>query len=40
MYAPKNKGTYTQYWQMSDGAGHTFGALLGVTIDVKSNSYP
>jgi hypothetical protein len=41
MIAPKNKGTYTQYWQMSDGAGHTFGSLLGVTIKVKeSSSYP
>jgi hypothetical protein len=39
MYAPKNEGTYTQYWQMSDGAGHTFGSLLGVTIKVTS-SYP
>lgn len=40
MTAPKTKGTYTQYWQMSDGAGHTFGTLLGVTIVVKENSYP
>ncbi len=41
MYAPKDPGTYTQYWQMSDGAGHTFGSLLGVTIKVKeSSSYP
>jgi hypothetical protein len=35
MSAPKDTGTYTQYWQLSDGAGHTFGSLLGVTIDVK-----
>jgi len=40
MTAPKGKGTYTQYWQMSDGAGHTFGTLLGVTIVVKEDSYP
>lgn len=40
MEAPKDPGTYTQYWQMSDGAGHTFGSLLGVTIDVKESSYP
>jgi hypothetical protein len=45
MHAPKDSGTYTQYWQMSDGAGHTFGSLLGVTIDVKvaedtATSYP
>ncbi len=39
MYAPNDAGTYTQYWQMSDGAGHTFGATLGVTIKVTS-SYP
>jgi len=38
MYAPKDAGTYTQYWQMSDGAGHTFGSLLGVTIDVKKTA--
>lgn len=42
MDAPKDKGTYTQYWQLSDGAGNKFGALLGVTIVVKkdANSYP
>jgi hypothetical protein len=40
MYAPKDEGTYTQYWQMSDGAGHTFGSLLGVTIKVTEDSYP
>jgi hypothetical protein len=39
MEAPNDKGTYTQYWQLSDGAGHTFGALLGVTI-VVNTSYP
>ena len=43
MYAPQDPGTYTQYWQLSDGAGHTFGSLLGVTIDVKkpaNTAYP
>jgi hypothetical protein len=40
MEAPDDAGTYTQYWQMSDGAGHTFGSLLGVTIKVKEDSYP
>ena len=42
MEAPKDKGTYTQYWQLSDGAGNNFGALLGVTIVVKkdADSYP
>jgi Ig-like domain-containing protein len=39
MDAPEDAGTYTQYWQMSDGAGHTFGSLLGVTIVVK-DTYP
>jgi len=33
--APKDPGTYTQYWQLSDGAGNRFGSLLGVTIVVK-----
>lgn len=33
--APKDPGTYTGYWQMSDGAGHTFGSSLAVTITVK-----
>jgi hypothetical protein len=40
MEAPKDAGTYTQYWQLSDGAGKTFGSLLGVTIVVKKSSYP
>jgi hypothetical protein len=39
MEAPKKNGTYTQYWQMTDGAGHKFGSLLGVTIKVVG-SYP
>jgi hypothetical protein len=33
--APKDPGTYTQYWQLSDGAGHTFGSSLGISIVVK-----
>lgn len=40
MVAPRDTGTYTQYWQLTDGAGNRFGALLGVTIDVKRPSYP
>ena len=32
MTAPRDNGTYTQYWQMTDGAGNKFGALLGVTM--------
>lgn len=40
MIAPKKEGTYTQYWQLSDGGGNKFGALLGVTIVVKKPSYP
>jgi hypothetical protein len=35
MTAPRREGTYTGYWQLSDGAGHTFGALLPVTIVVR-----
>jgi len=33
--APKNPGTYTGIWRLSDGAGHTFGANLTVSIVVK-----
>ena len=33
--APEDPGTYTQYWQLSDGAGHTFGSTLGISIVVK-----
>ena len=45
MTAPDDTGTYTQYWQMNDGAGHSFGSLLGVSVVVKepaatSTSYP
>lgn len=38
--APSKEGTYSGYWQLSDGAGHTFGSTLGVTITVKKSSYP
>lgn len=40
MTAPKSPGTYTGYWQLTDGAGHTFGSLLGVTIVVKKAAEP
>ncbi len=40
MNAPKEPGTYTGYWRLSDGAGHAFGATLGVTIVVKRSTYP
>ena len=40
MQAPDDEGTYTQYWQLTDGAGNKFGALLGVTIRVEEPSYP
>lgn len=32
--APDDPGTYIQYWQLSDGAGHTFGSLLSISIVV------
>lgn len=32
--APDEPGTYIQYWQLSDGAGHTFGSLLSISIVV------
>lgn len=38
--APKNPGTYTGYWQLSDTSGHTFGASLKVTVTVKKSAYP
>lgn len=39
--APKEAGKYIQYWQMNDGAGHSFGALLGISIVVEeSTTYP
>jgi len=37
--APSEPGTYTQYWQMNDGSGHSFGSLLGVSIKVTT-TYP
>ena len=37
--APDDPGTYVGYWKLSDGAGHVFGSLLGISIVVKS-SYP
>jgi hypothetical protein len=40
MIAPDDNGTYTQYWQLTDGAGNEFGSLLGVTIKVVEPSYP
>jgi hypothetical protein len=40
MIAPDDEGRYTQYWQLTDGAGNKFGALLGVTIKVEEPSYP
>ena len=40
MEAPKDPGTYTQYWQLTDGSGNRFGALLGVTIVVKKQAQP
>lgn len=38
--APSREGTYSGYWRLSDGAGKTFGATLGVTITVKRPAYP
>jgi hypothetical protein len=37
--APKKAGTYVAYFQLTDGQGHGFGPLLGVSIVVKG-SYP
>ena len=31
---PKNPGTYTSYWRLSDGAGHMFGATLTASVIV------
>lgn len=36
--APKRAGSYVGYWQLTDGQGHGFGPLLGVSIVVPS--YP
>ncbi len=38
MQAPEDAGTYTQTWQLSDGAGHTFGSALTVSVVVKKAS--
>jgi hypothetical protein len=34
--APDDPGTFTQYWQMTDGAGHRFGATLSISIIVRA----
>ncbi len=34
--APNKEGTYIGYWQLSDAEGHTFGALLAVSIVVTA----
>ena len=34
--APDDPGTYIQYWQLSDGAGHTFGSQLSISIIVRA----
>lgn len=34
--APDDAGTYTQYWQLSDGAGHNFGSQLSISIIVRA----
>jgi Ig-like domain from next to BRCA1 gene len=34
--APREPGTYTGYWRLSDGSGNPFGATLVVSIIVKS----
>lgn len=34
--APDDPGTFTQYWRMSDGAGHLFGATLSISIIVRA----
>lgn len=33
--APRDPGTYTQNWRLTDGAGNAFGATLAVNITVK-----
>lgn len=38
--APTREGTYSSYFRLSDGSGTTFGATLGVTIQVERDSYP
>jgi hypothetical protein len=34
--APNDPGTYTQYWRLTDGAGHAFGASLEVSVTVRA----
>lgn len=34
--APREPGTYTGTWRLSDGAGHAFGANLTVSIKVRA----
>jgi hypothetical protein len=34
--APDDPGTFTQYWQMTDGAGHRFGVTLSISIVVRA----
>jgi hypothetical protein len=38
--APRDTGTYTQNWRLTDGAGNAFGATLAATITVKRPAYP
>jgi next-to-BRCA1 protein 1 len=34
--APKNPGTYTSYWRLTDGAGHMFGSTLTASFVVQA----
>jgi hypothetical protein len=34
--APKNPGTYTSYWRLTDGAGHMFGSTLAASFVVQA----
>lgn len=34
--APEDAGTYTQYWRLTDGAGHAFGSTLSISIVVRA----
>ncbi len=40
MTAPKNPGTYTNYWRMTDASGHMFGATLVVSFVVAAPAAP
>ena len=33
---PKNPGTYTSYWRLSDGAGHMFGSTLTASFKIEA----